>query len=145
MNNSSTYTAAANILSGMDGEAFEVDISNPVCPCCGVNLVLMDTTIGDENEELNIDSINEAYINGSKLIPLINDIAVSIVNNYLTYEDDADGADLIYIEKKELISVIHRKAIELNSVLKNSYGIDVSVHELELSIRKEIKVVLKNY
>lgn len=145
MNKSSTYAAAADILSGMDGEAFEVDISNPVCPCCGVNLVLMDTTIGGENEELNTDNLTESYINGSKIIPLINDIAQSITNNYLTYADDADDSDLIYIEKKELLSVIHRKAIELNSVLKNNYGIDVSVHELELSIRKEIKVVLRNY
>lgn len=145
MNKSSTYAAAADILSGIDGEAFEVDISNPVCPCCGVNLVLMDTTIGGENEELNTDNLTESYINGSKLIPLINDIAQSITNNYLTYTDDADDSDLIYIEKKELLSVIHRKAIELNSVLKNNYGIDVSVHELELSIRKEIKVVLRNY
>lgn len=145
MNKSSTYAAAADILSGMDGEAFEVDISNPVCPCCGVNLVLMDTTIGGENEELNTDNLTESYINGSKIIPLINDIAQSITNNYLTYTDDADDSDLIYIEKKELLSVIHRKAIELNSVLKNNYGIDVSVHELELSIRKEIKVVLRNY
>lgn len=145
MNKSSTYAAAADILSGMDGEAFEVDISNPVCPCCGVNLVLMDTTIGGENEDLNTDNLTESYINGSKIIPLINDIAQSITNNYLTYADDADDSDLIYIEKKELLSVIHRKAIELNSVLKNNYGIDVSVHELELSIRKEIKVVLRNY
>ena len=147
--------AAANILATVDGvndpkpvkkqEAFVVDLSNPVCPCCGAKLVINDPTVADENEELNVDALQESYVDGKTIMPLVHEIAQSIIDAYMESADDAEETDLVYIEKRELLSAIHRKAIELGSILRNNYGLEISVHELELSIRKEIQLILQYY
>ena len=56
---SETQMGALRVLEALEDEetAYTVNISNPVCPCCGAKLVINDDIEPGQNEELNTENL----------------------------------------------------------------------------------------
>lgn len=124
--------------------AYEIDISNPVCPCCGARLVIKDSTPAGVIDDISTEQIQESFVSGDDIIPLVKETAESICDAYFE-QDNADPKELIYITDQSIKSVIHRKAIELCSMLRNNYDIQVPIEVLETNIKKEIKFIVGKF
>lgn len=140
---------AVNILAGFDDSAevdnaYVVDVSNPVCPHCGAKLVINDDTTAAENNILATDQIQESWVSGDDIIPLVKETAEDICEVYFQ-DEEANPEELIYVTDPKIKSVIHRKAIELSSILKNSYDVQISVELIETHIKKELRYIVGNY
>lgn len=141
--------AAVNILATFDDNeavdnAYVVDLSNPVCPHCGAKLVINDDTPAGEIDMLATDQIQESWVSGDDIIPLVKETAEEICEIYFK-DENANPEELIYVTDNTLKSVIHRKAIELCSILKNNYEIQLSVELIETHIKKEIRYIVGSY
>lgn len=137
---------AVNLLGLFDDNertdnAYVVDVSNPVCPHCGARLVINDGLTAGEEDQLADGTLSESLVTGEDIMPLVAETAESIVDTFLE-DDDADPRELYYIADPLLKSVVHRKAIELSSVLKNNYDIQISVELLELQIKQQIQSIV---
>lgn len=122
--------------------AYVVDASNPVCPHCGAKLVINDPTTAAETNQLCTDQITESFATGEDIIPLIKETAEDILDAYFEQED-ADPKELCYITNPSIKSVIHRKAIELCSILKNNYELQVTTEIVESQIKKMLKFLVQ--
>lgn len=122
--------------------AYVVDASNPVCPHCGAKLVINDQTTAAETNQLCTDQITESFATGEDIIPLIKETAEDILDAYFEQED-ADPKELCYITNPSIKSVIHRKAIELCSILKNNYELQVTTEIIESQIKKMLKFLVQ--
>lgn len=121
--------------------AYVVDASNPVCPHCGARLVINDPTTAAETNQLCTDQITESFATGDDIIPLIKETAEDILDAYFEQED-ADPQELIYLTDPSLKSVIHRKSIELCSILKTNYELQVDTEIVESQIKNMLKFLV---
>lgn len=122
--------------------AYVVNASNPVCPHCGAKLVINDPTTAAETNQLCTDQITESFATGEDIIPLVKETAEEILDTYFEQED-ADPKELCYITDSNIKSVIHRKAIELCSILKNNYELQVTTEIIESQIKNMLKFLVQ--
>ena len=146
---------ALRVLEALDGEeevAYTVNLSNPVCPCCGAKLIIEDDTIKGQNTELNTDSLEESYnqldeqyADPSVIVPMVMEVASELVEGWTEYcresnLDDRQVRDSIcYPRDPELVEAITRKAKELKSIFSSSYGLLVNEKIIIQDIRDSMK------
>lgn len=154
---SETQMGALKVLEALEGEeetAYTVNISNPVCPCCGAKLVINDDVQPGQNEELNTEnleesySVNEQFADPSVIIPMVRETANDLVEGYTEYCEQA-GLDqrqiansLCYPVDQELRDAIVRKAKELKSMFASAYGLIVNEQIIVQDLRDEIKRIV---
>lgn len=137
----------ADLLSFFHDEepgSYVVDVSNPVCPCCGAKLILNDGKVAAETDDLATDSIQERYVTAEDTLPLVDETAEEIVEAYMDTEDACDLNELIVITDKRLKHAIHRKSLELQSVLELNYDIKIDIELLESYIKKAIRYIVSH-
>lgn len=146
---------ALRVLEALDGEeevAYTVNLSNPVCPCCGAKLIIEDDTINGQNTELNTDGLEESYnkldeqyADPSVIVPMVMEVASELVDGWTEYcresnLDDRQIRDaLCYPRDPELIEAISRKAKELKSIFSSSYGLLVNEKIIIQDIRDSMR------
>jgi hypothetical protein len=146
---------ALRVLEALDGEeevAYTVNLSNPVCPCCGAKLIIEDDTINGQNTELNTDSLEESYnqldeqyADPSVIVPMVMEVASELVDGWTEYcreskLDDRQIRDaLCYPRDPELVEAISRKAKELKSIFSSSYGLLVNEKIIIQDIRDSMR------
>ena len=146
---------ALRVLEALDdGEevAYTVNLSNPVCPCCGAKLIIEDDTVKGQNTELNTDSLEEScnqldeqYADPSVIVPMVMEVASELVDGWTEYcreskLDDRQIRDaLCYPRDPELVEAISRKAKELKSIFSSSYGLLVNEKIIIQDIRDSMK------
>lgn len=149
---SETQQGALRILERLDDEenAYVVNLSNPVCPCCGAKLIIHDDTPPGQNEELNTDSVNEQFADPSVILPMVREVASEIVVGYTEYCKTANLNDmqiaqaLIYPQDQELRDAITRKAKELKSTFASAYGLIANEQVIVQDLREAIKRIAMN-
>lgn len=146
---------ALRVLEALDdGEevAYTVNLSNPVCPCCGAKLIIEDDTVKGQNTELNTDSLEESYnqldeqyADPSVIVPMVMEVASELVDGWTEYcresnLDDRQIRDaLCYPRDPELVEAISRKAKELKSIFSSSYGLLVNEKIIIQDIRDSMR------
>ena len=148
---SETQMGALRVLEALDdGEtAYTVNISNPVCPCCGARLVIQDDIPKGQNTELNTEAmVDEQYADSSAIMPMVAEVAKDIIEGYTAFceekrMDDRQIYDsLRYPRDPDLADAISRKAKELKSLFNSSYGLIVNeqiiVQDLKDTIRRMV-------
>ena len=121
--------------------AYVVDVTNPVCPHCGAKLILNDGVPAAESNQLSTEQITESFATADDVLPLVKETAEEIMNSFLE-QDFADPKELVYITDPTIKSVIHRKAIELCSILENNYGFQVTTAIVETHIKEMLKFLV---
>lgn len=137
-----------------DETAYTVNISNPVCPCCGAKLIINDDIEPGQNEELNTENIDESYrldeqfADPDVIIPMVREAANDLVEGYTQYCEQA-GLDqrqisnaLCYPQDSELRDAIVRKAKELKSVFASAYGLIVNEQIIVQDLRDAIRRIV---
>lgn len=147
---------ALRVLEALEDEetAYTVNISNPVCPCCGAKLIINDDIEPGQNEELNTENIDESYrldeqfADPDVIIPMIREAANDLVEGYTQYCEQA-GLDqrqisnaLCYPQDSELRDAIVRKAKELKSVFASAYGLIVNEQIIVQDLRDAIRRIV---
>ncbi len=146
---------ALRVLEALDGEeevAYTVNLSNPVCPCCGAKLIIEDDTIKGQNTELNTDSLEESYnhldeqyADPSVIVPMVMEVASELVDGWTEYCRESNFDDrqirdaLCYPRDPELVEAISRKAKELKSIFSSSYGLLVNEKIIIQDIRDSMR------
>lgn len=153
-----TQMGALRVLEALEDEdetAYTVNVSNPVCPCCGAKLVINDDVSTGENEELNTDSLEESYrvdeqfADPEVIIPMVRETASDIVSGYSEYCERAGLNEvqianaLTYPQDPELREAIVRKAKELKSVFASAYGLIVNEQIIVQDLRDAIKRIVR--
>lgn len=154
---SETQMGALRVLEALEGEeetAYTVNISNPVCPCCGAKLVINDDVEHGQNEELNTESleesyrVNEQFADPSVIIPMVREAANDLVEGYTQYCEES-GLDqrqianaLCYPQDTELRDAIDRKTKELKSVFASAYGLIVNEQIITQDLRDAIRRIV---
>jgi hypothetical protein len=143
---------ALRVLEALEGEedqtAYTVNLSNPVCPCCGAKLIIQDDTEPGQNEELNTDMIDEQFADPDVILPLVREAASDIVEGYVAYAresmlDDRQIANsLCYPQDPELKDAIQRKSKELKSIFSSAYGLLVNEQIIVQDLRDAIKRIV---
>jgi hypothetical protein len=143
---------ALRVLEALEGEedqtAYTVNLSNPVCPCCGAKLIIQDDTEPGQNEELNTDMIDEQFADPDVILPLVREAASDIVEGYVAYAresmlDDRQIANsLCYPQDPELKEAIQRKSKELKSIFSSAYGLLVNEQIIVQDLRDAIKRIV---
>jgi hypothetical protein len=143
---------ALRVLEALEGEedqtAYTVNLSNPVCPCCGAKLIIQDDTEPGQNEELNTDMIDEQFADPDVILPLVREAASDIVEGYVAYAresmlDDRQIANsLCYPQDPELKDAIQRKSKELKSIFSSAYGLLVNEQIIVQDLRDAIKSIV---
>lgn len=147
---------ALRVLEALDGEetAYTVNISNPVCPCCGAKLVINDDIEPGQNEELNTENLGESYrvdeqfADPETIMPMVREAASDLVEGYTAYcrqegLDDRQIANaLCYPQDSELKDAIVRKSKELKSVFASAYGLIVNEQIIVQDLRDAIKRIV---
>lgn len=153
---SETQMGALRVLEALDGEetAYTVNISNPVCPCCGAKLVINDDIEPGQNEELNTENLEESYTldeqfaDPETIMPMVREAASDLVEGYTAYcrqegLDDRQIANaLCYPQDSELKDAIVRKSKELKSVFASAYGLIVNEQIIVQDLRDAIKRIV---
>lgn len=153
---SETQMGALRVLEALDGEetAYTVNISNPVCPCCGAKLVINDDIEPGQNEELNTENLGESYrvdeqfADPETIMPMVREAASDLVEGYTAYcrqegLDDRQIANaLCYPQDSELKDAIVRKSKELKSVFASAYGLIVNEQIIVQDLRDAIKRIV---
>lgn len=153
---SETQMGALRVLEALDGEetAYTVNISNPVCPCCGAKLVINDDIEPGQNEELNTENLGESYTldeqfaDPETIMPMVREAAGDLVEGYTAYcrqegLDDRQIANaLCYPQDSELKDAIVRKSKELKSVFASAYGLIVNEQIIVQDLRDAIKRIV---
>lgn len=148
-----TQMGALRVLEALDDgddvTAYTVNISNPVCPCCGAKLIIQDDVKPGQNEELNTDAVlDENYADPSVIIPLVQEAAYDIVEGYNRYADEqnldyrAKAVSLCYPKDPQLMDAINRKAKELKSMFASAYGLLVNEQIVIQDLRDCIKKIV---
>ena len=147
-----TQMGALRVLEALEGEedqtAYTVNLSNPVCPCCGAKLIIQDDTEPGQNEELNTDMIDEQFADPDVILPLVREAASDIVEGYVAYAresmlDDRQIANsLCYPQDPELKEAIQRKSKELKSIFSSAYGLLVNEQIIVQDLRDAIKRIV---
>lgn len=133
--------SVANILSlfpDQNQDSYVVDVSNPVCPCCGAKLVLNDGITAAQSDELATGAIQESWVKRGDVIPLVHETAMELVDAYLE-DEAADPKELMLITDSVLVKAIKRKAIELQSLLETNYEIKIQPELLATYIKNDIR------
>ena len=153
---SETQMGALRVLEALeeDETAYTVNVSNPVCPCCGAKLIINDDIEPGQNEELNTEnleesySVNEQFADPSVIIPMVRETANELVEGYTQYCEQA-GLDqrqianaLCYPQDSELRDAIVRKSKELKSVFASAYGLIVNEQIIVQDLRDAIKRIV---
>jgi hypothetical protein len=143
---------ALRVLEALEGEedqtAYTVNLSNPVCPCCGAKLIIQDDTEPGQNEELNTDMVDEQFADPDVILPLVREAASDIVEGYVAYAresmlDDRQIANsLCYPQDPELKDAIQRKSKELKSIFSSAYGLLVNEQIIVQDLRDAIKRIV---
>jgi hypothetical protein len=143
---------ALRVLEALEGEedqtAYTVNLSNPVCPCCGAKLIIQDDTEPGQNEELNTDMVDEQFADPDVILPLVREAASDIVEGYVAYAresmlDDRQIANsLCYPQDPELKEAIQRKSKELKSIFSSAYGLLVNEQIIVQDLRDAIKRIV---
>ena len=147
-----TQMGALRVLEALEGEedqtAYTVNLSNPVCPCCGAKLIIQDDTEPGQNEELNTDMVDEQFADPDVILPLVREAASDIVEGYVAYAresmlDDRQIANsLCYPQDPELKDAIQRKSKELKSIFSSAYGLLVNEQIIVQDLRDAIKRIV---
>ena len=147
-----TQMGALRVLEALEGEedqtAYTVNLSNPVCPCCGAKLIIQDDTEPGQNEELNTDMVDEQFADPDVILPLVREAASDIVEGYVAYAresmlDDRQIANsLCYPQDPELKEAIQRKSKELKSIFSSAYGLLVNEQIIVQDLRDAIKRIV---
>lgn len=132
-------------------EVYEVYTSNPVCPCCGKKLIIIDDSNDEDSSlvtplsnEIN-ESINAVHGTGrndsirKEMASYIENAAQEIYDAYMEDIEEYEGydeEDMKYITNNKLLNAIARKAIELNMIFKENYKIFISKDLLKVEIRR---------
>lgn len=149
--------------SGEGVEAYPVYLSNPVCPCCGAKLVIMDDSKEEENtlldlspESGDLDKSSETGFNGilesltdlsyiSKIKSIYNtyvsDLLYELIDYYynLGYNQEEIINRLTKRPNRTLSYRINLKALELKSELEYKFDLDLGVKELELDLENSLR------
>ena len=143
---------ALRVLEALEGEedqtAYTVNLSNPVCPCCGAKLIIQDDTEPGQNEELNTDMVDAQFADPDVILPLVREAASDIVEGYVAYAresmlDDRQIANsLCYPQDPELKEAIQRKSKELKSIFSSAYGLLVNEQIIVQDLRDAIKRIV---
>lgn len=147
---SRTQQGALRVLEALQDEetAYTVNMSNPVCPCCGAKLIIQDDIGSEQNQELNTNNLDEQFADPEVIIPLVSEVANDIVSGYTEYCRTANLTDkqiaqaLIYPQDKELKEAIARKAKELKSMFSSGYGLIVNESIIISDLREAIRKVV---
>lgn len=153
---SETQMGALRVLEALDDEetAYTVNISNPVCPCCGAKLVINDDIEPGQNEELNTENLDESYrvdeqfADPETIMPMVREAASDLVEGYIAYcrQDGLDDRQianaLCYPQDSELKDAIVRKSKELKSVFASAYGLIVNEQIIVQDLRDAIKRIV---
>ena len=151
-----TQMGALRVLEALQDEevAYTVNLSNPVCPCCGAKLIIQDDTAPGQNAELSTEQMEESYrmdeqyADPSVIIPLVREVASEIVDGWTEYcsENRMDERQiresLCYPRDPELLDAITRKAKELKSMFASAYGLIVNEKILVQDIRDAIRRIV---
>lgn len=154
---SETQLGALRVLETLDDaeNAYTVNLSNPVCPCCGARLIIQDDTLPGQNQELNTDNVeesqmNEQFADPSTVIPLVREVASEIVRGYTSYCSTAGLNEmqianaLCYPQDQELRDAILMKAKELKSMFASAYGLIVNETTIVQDLRDAIRRIAMN-
>ena len=143
---------ALRVLEALDDKdqevAYQVNLSNPVCPCCGAKLIIVDDTPKGQNEELNSENLDEQFADPSVIVPMIKEVANDLAEGYADYCREAYPTmtqqqlrDAIrYPSDPVLKDAINRKAKELKSIFNSSYGLIVN----EQIIIQDLREILRD-
>lgn len=149
---SETQLGALRVLEALDdGEtAYTVNLSNPVCPCCGAKLIIQDDTPQGQNEELNTDQLDEQFADPQVIMPMIKEVAMDLIGGYTDYcrtaklDDQQIATALCYPRDPNFLDAIQRKAKELKSIFASAYGLLVHEQIIIQDLREAIKKIVTN-
>lgn len=149
---SETQMGALRVLEALEDKetAYVVNMSNPVCPCCGAKLVIQDDTEPGQNEELNTDMMSEQFADPEVIMPLIREVANDLISGYSDYcrtaglDDRQITTALCYPRDPNFLDAIQRKAKELKSTFATAYGLIVHENIIAQDLRDAIKRIAKN-
>lgn len=125
--------------NNMEEEVYRLDISNPVCPCCGKRLVLFDSTEEIPNDSLTeVEPVNE-NVNGARvdneLDKILDDAVAELLSEYVPDNDDMNS----WKTDQEVRSWVRRKSGELHFIILEEYKIDIDLMKIEEAIIEKIQ------
>ena len=143
---------ALRVLEALDDNetAYVVNMSNPVCPCCGAKLIIQDDTQPGQNEELNTDMVSEQFADPEVIMPMIREVANDLISGYTDYcrtaklDDRQIAIALCYPLDPNFLESIQLKAKELKSTFASAYGLLVHENIIAQDLREAIRKIVQN-
>lgn len=140
-------------------EEYELDLADPVCPCCGAHLNVISDTETDAEEETDTEDVPTTEVDGFEVAdPSIMGPETNIYYSDedaepVEYEEDEDDDDDVdestkVNKSKKIVKhtgyrAINEKEINLNNLVKDIFEL-LTAYDIEAS-DNEVKKLVLNY
>jgi hypothetical protein len=119
-------------------QVYKLDVSNPVCPCCGKKLVLFDSTESIPNDGLVKESLNEQVVQ-TEIERVIENTANELLDLYVPDNDERDSWKV----DNDVRNWVRRKSGELHFIFIEEYDIDIDIMKIEEAILEKLDEIIK--